>query len=82
MICSIRTWLAPEWRPLLAGAEARKVCEVAGERILVVEDERAVARGLARMLKRLGEETLTIAFLDDADLMDPDSARLLPRQPF
>ncbi len=40
---------------------------------------RATARGLAQVLRRLGEEALTIVFFDDAELMDADSARLLPR---
>lgn len=40
---------------------------------------RATGRGLARVLRRLAEDALTIVFFDDADLMDSDSARLLPR---
>ena len=40
---------------------------------------RATGRGLSRVLKTLSEEILTIIFFDDADLMDSDSARLLPR---
>lgn len=40
---------------------------------------RAAGRGLGQILRRLGDDTLTIVFWDDADLMDPDSARLLVR---
>ncbi len=40
---------------------------------------RATGRGLSRALHKLGEENITIVFFDDADLMDSDSARLLPR---
>lgn len=40
---------------------------------------RAAGRGLGQILRKLGEDTLTIVFWDDADLMDADSARLLAR---